>query len=119
PVSTATARSSSVIALAIQVTSWCETRLRSAVTSPPPPRRAVRPPEASRPNVTGPRFETTISLRRSILTPERNRPAIQRNEFRLPGEARLRDGRLRRRGCVMRHGGGRQPRRLRRLPRGL
>ena len=57
------ARSSSVIALAIQVTSWCCTRLRSAVTSPPPPRRG-RAPSASRPYDTGPRFETTISLRR-------------------------------------------------------
>ena len=62
--SPATTRSSSVIALAIHVTSWCETRLRSAVTRPPPPRRAIRSPWAPRPNDTGPRLETTISLRR-------------------------------------------------------
>jgi hypothetical protein len=58
----ATARSSSVIALAIHVTSWCATRLRSAVTSPPPPRRATRLPSSSRANETGPRLETTISF---------------------------------------------------------
>src|SRR5262245_5578875 len=41
------------------------TRLRRAVTRPPPPRRAVRSPP-SRPYVTGPRFETTIRLCRAI-----------------------------------------------------
>ena len=45
-----TARSSSLIALAIHVTSWWATRLRSAVTSPPPPRRATRLPSSSRAN---------------------------------------------------------------------
>ena len=44
PPSAATTRSSSVIALAIHVTSWCSTRPRSAVTSPPPPRRSMRAP---------------------------------------------------------------------------
>ena len=37
------------------------------MTSPPPPRRAVRPPASSRPKVTGPRFETTISFRRAAI----------------------------------------------------
>src|SRR5207244_8370968 len=64
-VSPAANRSSSVIALAIQVTSWYCTRLRSAVTSPPPPRFAVRVPPSARPYDTGPLFETTISLRRT------------------------------------------------------
>src|SRR5262249_7873654 len=63
--SCATRRSSSVIALAIHVTSWCATSPRSAVTRPPPPRRATRLPASSRPKVTGPRLETTISLRRA------------------------------------------------------
>ena len=49
------------------VTSWWETRLRSAVTRPPPPRRATRLPSSSRKNETGPRLETTISLRRSPM----------------------------------------------------
>ena len=44
PCSSATARSSSLIALAIHVTSCCATRLRSAVTRPPPPRRVMRVP---------------------------------------------------------------------------
>src|SRR5439155_8997995 len=63
PVSCATSRSSGLIALAIHVTWWCETRLRRAVTRPPPPRRAVRLPAAPRAKVTGPRLETTISFR--------------------------------------------------------
>src|SRR5205823_14388618 len=62
--SAATKRSSSVVALAIHVTSWRSRSPRSAVTSPPAPRRATRLPSASRPYVTGPRFETTISRRR-------------------------------------------------------
>src|SRR5919201_6144551 len=41
------------------------TRLRSAVTRPPPPRRATRSPCSSRPKETGPRLETTISFRRT------------------------------------------------------
>src|SRR5919109_2094467 len=64
PCSSATAASSPDMELAIQVTSCCSTRLRSAVTSPPPPRLAIRSPDASCVNVTGPRFETTISFRR-------------------------------------------------------
>src|SRR5207248_1191863 len=64
----ATARSSSVIALAIQVTSCRSSRPRSAVTRPPPPRRATRLPSPSRPNDTGPRFETTISLGRDTAS---------------------------------------------------
>src|SRR2546422_1848414 len=55
------------MALATHVTSWCMTRLRSAVTSPPPPRRATRSPCASRANVTGPRFDATISRLRSAI----------------------------------------------------
>jgi hypothetical protein len=42
--SIATARSSSVIALATHVTSWRETSGRSAVTSPPCPRCSTRSP---------------------------------------------------------------------------
>src|SRR5919109_2345409 len=62
--SAATARSSSVVALAIQVTSCSSTRLRSAVTRPPPPRLATRRPSASCSYVTGPRLETMMSFRR-------------------------------------------------------
>src|SRR5437764_6962529 len=69
PCSAATARSSSDIALAIHVTSWCATRPRRAVTSPPPPRFATRSPSAVRAYATGPRLATTISLRRA-LTPK-------------------------------------------------
>jgi hypothetical protein len=43
-VSSAATRSSSEIALAIQVTSWYETSPRRAVTKPPPPRLATRSP---------------------------------------------------------------------------
>ncbi len=67
PRSRATRRSSSLIALAIHVTSWWAISPRSAVTSPPPPRRTIRSPFASRPKKSGPRFETTISLRRSLI----------------------------------------------------
>ena len=42
PCSRATTRSSSLIALAIHVTSWSAISPRSAVTSPPPPRRTIR-----------------------------------------------------------------------------
>src|SRR5829696_1069632 len=55
------------MALAIQVTSCMATRLRSAVTSPPPPRLATRPPSTSRSKVTGPRLETTINFRRAPM----------------------------------------------------
>src|SRR5205823_94277 len=65
----------SVIALAIQVTSWCVTRLRSAVTRPPPPRRAIRSPSGPRAKAAGPRFETTISFRRVGCIAARVTPA--------------------------------------------
>ncbi len=68
PASAATTRSSSLIALAIQVTSWCDSSPRSAVTSPPAPRLAVRSPLSSRPYVTGPRLETRISFLRPATT---------------------------------------------------
>ena len=75
-------RSSSVIALAIQVTSWYCTRLRSAVTSPPPPRFAVLVPSLARPYETGPLFETTISLRRTSVLRLRRRPGSRRPRCR-------------------------------------
>src|SRR5581483_5308732 len=67
--SAATARSSSVIAAAIHVTSWWSSSPRKAVTSPPPPRFSIRAPSPSRSYVTGPRFETRISRRRSGTAP--------------------------------------------------
>ena len=61
-----------------------ETRLRSAVTSPPPPRRATRSPSASRPYVTGPRFETTISLRRRAIADHPTPPGAASRPRRRP-----------------------------------
>src|SRR6059058_3637568 len=49
------------MALATHVTSWCWRRPRRAVVRPPLLRRV----EPSAAIVTGPRFETTISLRRT------------------------------------------------------
>ncbi len=96
------ARSSSDIALAIQVTScWRGERCASAVTSPPPPRRATRcPPSASRGTTTGPRFETTISSRRaprratvpagaSVATARRRRRASSRPCVGLPADEQV------------------------------
>ena len=81
PASAATPASSSLIALAIHVTSWCATRLRSAVTSPPPPRRATLFPPASDAYDTGPRLETTISFHDPPPghRPKRHRRSVRRN----------------------------------------
>src|SRR4051812_39482502 len=56
------------------------TRLRSAVTSPPPPRRAMRRPSGDRAYATGPRFATTISFR--LAAPTRGTyPAADRENY--------------------------------------
>ena len=77
PPSVATTRSSSVLALAIHVTSCCSRSPRRAVTRPPPPRRSIRAPCSSRSYETGPRFETTISGRLSG-TSDRDDVAVAR-----------------------------------------
>src|SRR5665213_4467451 len=58
------AQSSSDIAAAIHVTSvLAASSGESALTTPPAPRWAVRSPVSSRPNVYGPRWDTTITGR--------------------------------------------------------
>ena len=86
PRSAAIARSSSLIALAIHVTSWCAISPASAVTRPPPPRFAT--PSSY---VTGARFATTRSFRRCVVRSTTNyvagcsRFTNRRREPRSPG----------------------------------
>src|SRR3954447_20064599 len=64
------------------------TRLRSAVTSPPPPRRAMRRPSGDRAYATGPRFATTISFRLAAPTRGTYTAADRENYAAIPSVPR-------------------------------